>query len=99
VDDLAPLLHDLRAMPHVMVIGEARRRVPALAFMVDGVKAHEVVEHLAAVGVCAFADPGHHGVLSALGIGEEGGAVRIGLAHYTHAAELDQLLHAVASLH
>jgi selenocysteine lyase/cysteine desulfurase len=92
------LLNGLRALPHVMVLGDAQQRVPALAFMVDGVKAEEVVEHLASVGVCAFADPGQHGVLGALGIGEEGGAVRVGLAHYSTAGEIDRLLRAVATL-
>ena len=45
---------------------------------VNGVKAVEAVEHLAERGVCAFADPGTHGVFAVLGVGEVGGAVRVG---------------------
>jgi cysteine desulfurase len=95
---LVHLLNELRALPHVTIVGDAMRRVPTVAFTVAGVKAREVVEHLAAAGICAFADHGHHGVLAALGIGEVGGAVRVGLAHYTNAVELDQLVRAVARL-
>lgn len=95
---LVHLVNELRAQRHVMVIGDAMRRIPAIAFTVTGVKAHEVVEHLATHGVCAFADPGHHGVLGALGIGEVGGAVRVGLAHYTNAVEVNQLVRAVSEL-
>jgi cysteine desulfurase len=95
---LVHLVNELRALRHVMVVGDAMRRIPTVAFTVTGVKAREVVEHLAGLGVCAFADPGHHGVLAALGIGEVGGAVRVGLAHYTNAVEVDQLVAAVAAL-
>jgi cysteine desulfurase family protein (TIGR01976 family) len=95
---LVHLVNELRALRHVLVIGDAMRRVPAIAFTVSGVKAQDVVEHLAEHGVCAFADPGHHGVLGALGIGEVGGAVRVGLAHYTTAVEVNQLVRAVAAL-
>ncbi|HEY8374118.1 MAG TPA: cysteine desulfurase-like protein [Pseudonocardiaceae bacterium] len=95
---LAHLISELRALRHVMVIGDAMRRIPALAFTVAGVKAAEAVEHLADRGVCAFSDPGHHGVFAALGVGEVGGAVRVGLAHYTNAVEVDQLVRAVADL-
>ncbi|GAA2665281.1 MULTISPECIES: cysteine desulfurase-like protein [Actinosynnema] len=95
---LANLIHELRSLRHVTVIGDAMRRVPALAFTVAGVKSAEAVEHLSERGVCAFADPGQHGVFSVLGVGEVGGAVRVGLAHYTNAAEVDELVRAVAEL-
>jgi len=95
---LVHLVNELRALRHVMVVGDAMRRIPTIAFTVADVKAREVVEHLAGAGVCAFADPGHHGVLAALGIGEVGGAVRVGLAHYTNAVEVDKLVAAVAAL-
>ncbi|MGW0519894.1 MULTISPECIES: cysteine desulfurase-like protein [unclassified Crossiella] len=95
---LANLINELRAMRHVMVIGDAMRRVPSLAFTITGAKAWEAVEHLAERGVCAFHDSGHNGVFAALGVGEVGGAIRVGLAHYTNAAEVDQLVRAVAEL-
>lgn len=93
---LANLTSGLRALRHVVLIGDAMRRVPSVAFTVDGVKAEDVIEHLADRGVCAFADPGTRGVFSVLGVGEVGGAVRVGLAHYTSAAEVDQLVRALA---
>ncbi|WP_184676450.1 cysteine desulfurase-like protein [Saccharothrix violaceirubra] len=95
---LANLINELRSLRHVMVIGDAMRRVPALAFTVAGVKAGDCVEHLSERGVCAFADSGQHGVFSVLGVGEVGGAVRVGLAHYTNAVEVDELVRAVAEL-
>ncbi|GHH49196.1 cysteine desulfurase-like protein [Lentzea cavernae] len=95
---LANLINELRSLRHVMVIGDAMRRVPALAFSIAGVKAEDGVEHLASRGVCAFADPGQYGVFSVLGVGEIGGAIRIGLAHYTNAVEMDDLVRAVAEL-
>lgn len=95
---LANLTGGLRRMRHVMVIGDAMRRIPSMAFTVDGIKAADAIEHLAERGVCAFADPGTHGVFAVLGVGEVGGAVRVGLTHYTNAYEVDQLLRAVAEL-
>ncbi|HWE91377.1 MAG TPA: cysteine desulfurase-like protein [Pseudonocardiaceae bacterium] len=95
---LANLISELRALDHVMVIGDAMRRVPALAFAVLGAKAQDTVEQLAERGICAFADSGQSGVFAALGIGEVGGAVRLGLAHYTNTAELDHLVQAVSEL-
>ncbi len=98
----AGLLWQLRSalgdVAAVMVLGEATRRVPVLAFTVAGVKAFDAVEQLAAAGVCAFADPGHHDVFATLGVGEVGGAVRVGLAHYTTYAEVDELVRATARL-
>ncbi|MFR9729044.1 cysteine desulfurase-like protein [Saccharopolyspora sp. MS10] len=95
---LANLTNGLRGLGHVMVIGDAMRRVPSMAFTVSGVKASDAIEHLAEQGVCAFADPGSHGVFAVLGVGEVGGAVRVGLTHYTNSYEVDQLLRAVAAL-
>lgn len=95
---LANLTSGLRAQRHVMVLGDAMRRVPSMAFTVSGLKAEDVIEHLADRGVCAFADPGTHGVFSVLGVGEVGGAVRVGLTHYTSASEVDRLVRAVAEL-
>jgi cysteine desulfurase family protein (TIGR01976 family) len=95
---LVNLTTELRSQPHVMVIGDAMRRVPTVAFTVSQMKAPDVVERLAAMGVCAFADPGLHGVLAALGIGEIGGAVIAGLAHYTTTVEINRLIRAVATL-
>ncbi|HEX3786840.1 MAG TPA: cysteine desulfurase-like protein [Pseudonocardiaceae bacterium] len=95
---LANLMAELRSLPHVMVIGDAMRRVPVLAFAVAGMKAEEAVVLLSKQGICAFADNGQNGVFAALGVGEIGGAVRIGLAHYTNVVEVDRLIRAVEEL-
>lgn len=90
------LTAELRALRHITVIGDAMRRVPVIAFTVAGRKGWDVVQALADAGVCAFADPGHHGVFATLGVAEVGGAVRVGLAHYTTIAEINALLHALS---
>jgi selenocysteine lyase/cysteine desulfurase len=95
---LAKLITELRGLPRVTVIGDAMRRIPALAFTVADVKAAAASVHLADRGICAFADDTRAGVLAALGVAEVGGAVRIGLAHYTTAGEVEQLVDAVADL-
>ncbi|WP_020499376.1 cysteine desulfurase-like protein [Sciscionella marina] len=95
---LATLLIELRALPGIHVIGNATDRVPVLAFTVDGMKAEDAVAHLARHGVYAFADPGTTGVFGALGVGEVGGAVRLGLAHYTSAGDVYRLVSALADL-
>ncbi|HEU0088158.1 MAG TPA: cysteine desulfurase-like protein [Pseudonocardiaceae bacterium] len=95
---LAHLTGELRALRHVTVIGDAMRRVPVMAFTVAGRKCWDVVEALAESGVCAFADAGHHDVFATLGVGEVGGVIQVGLAHYTTVAELNTLVHATARL-
>jgi cysteine desulfurase len=95
---LGKLVSELRGLLHVTVIGDAMRRIPALAFTVTDVKASTAIVHLADRGICAFADDVPSGVFAALGVGEVGGAVRLGLAHYTTSAEIDALVEAVAAL-
>lgn len=92
---MSHLTAELRALRHVTVIGDAMRRIPVVAFTVAGRKGWDVVQTLADAGVCAFADPGHHGVFATLGVGEVGGAVRVGLAHYTTIAEINVLVQAL----
>ncbi|OQO90852.1 cysteine desulfurase-like protein [Saccharomonospora piscinae] len=95
---LAQLSTDLRSLLNVMVIGDATRRIPALAFTVADTKAAGVARHLASHNVCAFADEGATGVFASLGVGEVGGAVRIGLAHYTNVFEINQLVNLLQDL-
>ncbi|WP_424183780.1 cysteine desulfurase-like protein [Actinokineospora sp. G85] len=95
---LSRLVGELRALPHVGVIGDAMRRIPALSFTVAGQTAAETAAALAERGICVFADDTPSGVFSALGVGEVGGAVRIGLAHYTTGAEVDRLVAALSEL-
>jgi len=95
---LAQLSTELRSLRHVTVLGGAMRRIPSLAFAVAGTKAAQVAEYLASQGLCAFADDGTSGVFASLGVGEVGGAVRIGLAHYSNVFEINQLVRVLEEL-
>lgn len=80
------------------VLGQAADRVPALS-LTHARPAAEVAEHLARRGICAVPDPGDHGLLAHLGTAEIGGALRVGLAHYTTRSETRALADALAGLH
>ncbi len=95
---LAQLSTELRAMRRIMVLGDATRRIPALAFTVSDRKATAVARHLAEHDVCVFAEQGADGVFASLGVGEVGGALRVGLAHYTTPTEITALIHALETL-
>ena len=87
----------LRSLPRVMVLGRPEARIPVLSFAVVDVPAERVVQRLADNGVCAIANEPSR-VLDLLGVNDVGGAVSIGLAHYSTTAEVDQLVRALASL-
>jgi len=87
----------LRSLPRVMVLGRPEVRIPVLSFAVSGVPAERVVQRLADNGVCAIANSPSR-VLDLLGVNDVGGAVSVGLAHYSTTAEVDQLVRALASL-
>ncbi|MFD4256808.1 cysteine desulfurase-like protein [Streptomyces sp. NPDC058534] len=82
----------------VTVHSRAARRTPTLLFTVAGLSPAEVYRRLAEHGVDAPA--GTFYALEAarhLGLGDEG-AVRVGLAPYTSAGDVDRLLTALAAL-
>ena len=87
----------LRSLPAVMVIGQPEIRIPVLSFAVSDVPAERVVQRLADNGILAIANAGSR-VLDVIGVNDIGGAVTVGLAHYTTTAEVDQLVRALASL-
>lgn len=91
------LLSSLRLLPAVMVIGSPEVRIPVLSFAVENVPAERVVQRLADNGILAIANANSR-VLDVIGVNDIGGAVTIGLAHYSTAAEVDQLVRALASL-
>jgi cysteine desulfurase family protein (TIGR01976 family) len=71
---------------------ELADRVPTFSFTLPGRSAGEVVGHLAAHNVFAWAGSFYaHEVAQRLGVGEHG-VVRVGLAHYTSEAEVDRVL-------
>ncbi|MFN8071599.1 MAG: cysteine desulfurase-like protein [Mycobacterium sp.] len=91
------LLTSLRSLPLVTLIGDPPVRIPVVSFVVTGVPADRVVRRLADNGVLAIGDVPSR-VLDQIGVDEIGGAVTLGLAHYSTMAEVDHLLRTLASL-
>jgi cysteine desulfurase family protein (TIGR01976 family) len=91
------LLTSLRSLPLVTLIGDPPVRIPALSFVVTGVPAERVVQRLADNGVLAIGNATSR-VLDLIGVDEIGGAVTLGLAHYSTMAEIDHLVRTLASL-
>ncbi|HME47400.1 cysteine desulfurase-like protein [Mycobacterium sp.] len=91
------LVASLRSLPRVMLIGRPEVNIPVLTFAVTDVPADRVVQRLADNGICAISNVSSR-VLDLIGVNDVGGAVSIGLAHYSTTAEVDQLVRALASL-
>ena len=91
------LMSSLRSLPLVTIIGDPEIRIPVVSFVVSGVPAEQVVGRLADNGVLATANAAAR-VLDLLGVNEIGGAVTLGLAHYSTTAEVDHLIRTLASL-
>ena len=70
------------------------RRVPTVAFSVDGINPEIIAAELAAKNI--FVWSGHNyavEVVSALGLMDHGGVVRVGPVHYNTSDEIDRVLH------
>lgn len=91
------LMVSLRSLPLVMLIGRPEAQIPVVSFAVHKVPADRVVQRLADNGILAIANTGSR-VLDVLGVNDVGGAVTVGLAHYSTMAEVDRLVRALASL-
>jgi selenocysteine lyase/cysteine desulfurase len=91
------LMGSLRSLPLVMVIGRPEVRIPVVSFAFNGVPAERVVQRLADNGILAVTNESSR-ALDVLGVNDVGGAVTVGLAHYSTTAEVDQLVRALASL-
>jgi selenocysteine lyase/cysteine desulfurase len=91
------LMSSLRSLPLVTIIGDPEIRIPVVSFVVSGVPAEQVVGRLADNGVLATASAATR-VMDLLGVNEIGGAVTLGLAHYSTTAEVDHLIRTLASL-
>ena len=87
----------LRLLPLVTLIGDPPARIPVVSFVVTGIAAERVVQRLADNGVLAVGNAASR-VLDLIGVDEIGGAVTLGLAHYSTVAEIDHLLRTLASL-
>jgi selenocysteine lyase/cysteine desulfurase len=68
-----------------------------VSFVVTGVPAEHVVRRLADSAVLATANATSR-VLDLIGVNEIGGAVTVGLAHYSTMAEVDRLVRTLAAL-
>ncbi|MDD4867647.1 MAG: cysteine desulfurase-like protein [Mycobacterium sp.] len=91
------LMVSLRSLPLVMVIGRPEVRIPVASLAVHDVPAERVVQRLADNGILAVTNESSR-ALEVLGVGDIGGAVTVGLAHYSTTAEVDQLVRTLASL-
>ena len=91
------LISALGSLPLVTVLGDPSVRIPVASIVVSGVPADRVVQRLADNGVLVTG-PSSSRVLDALGVGEIGGAITLGLAHYSTMGEVDHLVRTLASL-
>jgi len=91
------LLSALKSLPRATVIGTPSVRIPLASLVFDGVPAEQVVQRLASNGVVARSITASR-ALEALGVNEIGGALTIGLAHYSTMGEVDHLVRTLASL-
>jgi cysteine desulfurase family protein (TIGR01976 family) len=91
------LIASLRSLPLVMTIGGPEVRIPVVSFTVHQVPAERVTKRLADNGILAISNASSQ-VFDVIGVNDVGGAVTVGLAHYSTMAEVDQLVRALASL-
>ncbi|HEU0028157.1 MAG TPA: aminotransferase class V-fold PLP-dependent enzyme [Ktedonobacterales bacterium] len=99
------LLAGLKTLPGVTLYGltdetdaeQMARRVPTVALTIAGHTPRALAEGLAARGIYAW-DGNYYALtlMERLGLEENGGALRLGLAHYNTAEEVDRI---VAALH
>jgi cysteine desulfurase family protein (TIGR01976 family) len=89
----------LRARKKVRIIGQTRaagRRAPTVSFTVQGMSSRKIAEALNAQKIAiGYGDFYAKRCIDALGTAPQDGVVRIGLAHYNGAEELDRALTAL----
>ena len=91
------LLTYLRGKPAVRIIGlptaTAGARVPTVSFMVAGQHSETIVRHLDRFGIgIRFGDFYARRLIESLGLQPQGGVVRVSMAHYNTAEEIDRLV-------
>ncbi len=98
--ELFGVLQDgLAAMSQVTSYGKAASRAPTAYFTVAGHTPDEVAQFLAGRQVNVWAGHNYAWELTgALGLRDQGGAVRAGLVHYNNRSDVDRLLAALAEL-
>lgn len=98
---LRRLLDGLQSMPGIRVYGPPRGhpRTPTVSFTLAGRAPREVAAYLAERGIFVWdGDFYATTLIRRLGLAERGGLVRVGLAPYNTADEVDRLLAALAEL-
>jgi cysteine desulfurase family protein (TIGR01976 family) len=86
----------LRGIVDPARVGE---RVPTFAFTLDGRSPREVAARLGQMGIAVWdGDYYAYELIRALGLGESGGMVRVGLTHYNEPAEIHRLAEALREL-
>ncbi|HEY4081281.1 MAG TPA: cysteine desulfurase-like protein [Burkholderiaceae bacterium] len=94
------LLTWLRERPGVRIIGRpsitAGERVPTISFVVEGVHSETIVQQVDRhnIGI-RFGDFYARRLIEALGLQEQGGVVRVSIAHYNTMDEIDRLVSAL----
>ncbi|ANP90214.1 cysteine desulfurase-like protein [Rhizobium leguminosarum] len=101
-DDLTRRLIDgLKSFRGVTIHGianlnEIEHRVPTVSFTHDRVSSHDIARELANKDICIWSGNNYAlGLMQHIGLDEQEGVVRFGIAHYNTAAEIDQALAAV----
>lgn len=95
------LLAGLRTLPGLKLYGPPTMdgRVPTFGFTLEGHHPDAVAQHLAGAGIFAWSGS-FYAVepVERLGLADSGGLVRVGLCHYSTAAEVDRLVDRLATL-
>ncbi len=98
------LLVGLAALPGARIYGvtaveDMARRVPTVAITIDGHTPRELATHLGERGIYCW-DGNYYAInlMERLGLEGSGGALRIGLAHYNTAGEIERLLAALREI-
>ena len=98
------LINRLQEIPEVTIYGltaeaDMADRVPTVILDVEGISARSVAEYLGARNIFVW-DGDYYAieVIDALGHAPSGGLVRIGLAHYNTAEEVDRVCDTLANM-
>jgi cysteine desulfurase family protein (TIGR01976 family) len=89
----------LTAIPGVRMVGAPARRTGTITFTVDSLAPGAVSARLGERDICVWSGHAYAWELArALGIRDSGGAIRVSLAPYTAASDLDRLVEALTSI-
>jgi cysteine desulfurase family protein (TIGR01976 family) len=91
------LLAWLRGRRAVRIIGRESAkdalRVPTISFVVGGTQSESIVRHVDGHGIgIRFGDFYARRLIDALGLSAQGGVIRVSMAHYNSAGEIDRLI-------